>query len=284
MTKFSDTDLIINPDGSIYHLNLKPEHIADKIITVGDPSRVHRVSKYFDDVEFEMNKREFITHTGTYKGKRITVISTGMGTDNVEILMTELDAIINIDLKTREPKANPKKLKLVRVGTSGTIQEDVQVDSLILSEYGLGLDSLMHFYDFKQEGFELEIAQKFQTLLQLPYLPYCVRGSDELMKQFDNIPKGNTLTCHGFYAPQGRQIRTGIRYPDLTNKLMYFHVGDFWLTNIEMETAGYYAMARLLGHEMISTNAILANRMTGQFSKDPNKTIDRLIETVLERI
>ena len=284
MAPFSDTDLIINPDGSIYHLNLKSEQLADKIITVGDPSRVHRVSKYFDTIEFEMNKREFITHTGMYKGKRVTVISTGMGTDNVEILMTELDAIVNIDLKKREPRPNPRKLSLVRVGTSGTIQEDVKVDSLLLSEYGLGLDSLMHFYQYQQEGFELDVALKFQELLQLPYVPYCVRGSDTLMKQFDNIPKGNTLTCHGFYAPQGRQIRTNIRYPDLTSKLMYFHVGDFWLTNIEMETAGYYAMARLLGHEMISTNAILANRVTGQFSKDPNKTIDRLIETVLERI
>jgi uridine phosphorylase len=281
MPKYSPTDLIVNNDGSIYHLNLKPEHIADRIITVGDPSRVHRVSAFFDKVEFEMNKREFITHTGTYKGKRITVISTGMGTDNVEILMTELDAIANIDLKKREPRDKPVKLQLVRIGTSGTIQEDVPVDSHILSEYGIGLDSLMHFYKFQQKGFELKVATEFQKALDLPYMPYCVRGSDKLLKKFDGIPLGNTLTCHGFYAPQGREIRTPIRYPNLTNTLMYFNVDDFWITNIEMETAGYYAMSRLLGHQMVSTNAILANRVKGQFSKNPNKTIDELIEKVL---
>ncbi|MEQ9230897.1 MAG: nucleoside phosphorylase, partial [Cyclobacteriaceae bacterium] len=225
--KISETDLILNKDKSIYHLNLRPENLADKIIAVGDPGRVHRVSRHFDKVDFEMNRREFITHTGTFQGKRITVISSGMGTDNVEILMTELDAIVNIDLKTREPKARKKKLTIIRVGTSGTIQQDIPIDSHLLSEHAIGLDSLMHFYKFKMRAFPLEVAKKFQEAIELPYLPYCVRGSGELIEKFDDIRKGNTLTCHGFYAPQGRTIRTEITYPDFVDKLMYFHVDDF---------------------------------------------------------
>jgi uridine phosphorylase len=281
---FSPTELIVNPDGSIYHLGIRPEQLADKIITVGDPSRVSHVSCHFDTIEDKVSKREFITHTGSYKGKRLTVISSGMGTDNVEILMTELDALVNIDLEKRVPKSETKKLTLVRVGTSGTIQRDISVDSLILSEYGLGLDSLMHFYQFEMTELEQRVANEFKKLLDLPYLPYCVRGSDELLKRFSDIPKGNTLTCHGFYAPQGRTIRTEIRYPNLSQQLQDFQAGEFRLTNLEMETAGYYAMARMLGHEMISTNAILANRITGEFSKDSNKIVDELIIKVLELI
>ncbi len=280
----SETDLILNKDKSIYHLNLRPENIADRIIAVGDPGRVHRVSRHFDKIDFEMNRREFITHTGTFQGKKVTAISSGMGTDNVEIFMTELDAIVNIDLETREPKARKKKLKIVRVGTSGTIQEDIPIDSHLLSEHAIGLDSLMHFYKFKQRAFPLEVARKFQELLELPYLPYCVKGSGEMIEKFSDMRKGNALTCHGFYAPQGRAIRTEITYPDLVDKLMYFNLKDFWITNLEMETAGYYAFGKLLGHKVISLNAILANRVSGKFSKNPNKTIDSLIEIALERI
>jgi uridine phosphorylase len=285
MSKLSDTDLIINPDGSIYHLNLRPEHISDKIITVGDPSRVHRVSKHFDHIEFEMNKREFITHVGKYKGKRITVISTGMGTDNVEILMTELDALVNIDFKTREIKKDKTKLRIVRVGTSGSIQEDIRLGSHVLSEYGIGLDPMVYFYQMDQQGFELEVSNKLKEEIGLPYLPYCVRASDSLIEDFrDIMTMGNTVTCHGFYAPQGRAIRIPIRFPNLIDKLNYFHLDSFWLTNLEMETAGYYALAKLLGHDMISLNAILANRIRNNFSKDPNKVIDSLIKKALDRI
>lgn len=285
MPKYSETDLIINPDGSIYHLNLKPEHISDKIITVGDPGRVHRISSHFDHVEYEMNKREFITHVGKYKGKRITVISTGMGTDNVEILMTELDALVNIDFKKREPKAKKKSLKIVRIGTSGSIQEDVRLGSHVISEYGIGLDPMIHFYKMEMGKFELSVCEKLQETIDLPYLPYCVKGSETLIDQFkDVMTMGNTLTCHGFYAPQGREIRLPIRFPDMIEKLNYFHIKDFWITNLEMETAGYYALAKLLGHEMISLNAIIANRIKNKFSKDPNKVIDSLIKKVLDRI
>jgi len=285
MTKISETDLIINPDGSVYHLNLKPEHVSDKIITVGDPSRVHRISSHFDNVDFEMNKREFITHTGIYKGKRLTVISTGMGTDNVEILMNELDALFNIDLKTREIKEEHTKLRIVRVGTSGSIQEDIRLGSHVMSEYGIGMDPMMHFYQFEMGEFEKGVATALQESLDFPYSPYIIRGSDELIELFKDVTiAGNTLTCHGFYGPQGRTLRIPIRYPDLIEKLNYFHHNDFWITNMEMETAGYYGLARALGHEMISLNAILANRVKNRFSKDPNKVIDSLIVKVLDRI
>lgn len=285
MTKISETDLILNPDGSVYHLNLKPQHISDTIITVGDPNRVHRVSRYFDRIEFEMNKREFITHIGRYKGKRITVISSGMGTDNVEILMTELDALVNVDLRNRVPKPKPKKLKIIRIGTSGSIQENIHLGSHVMSEYAIGMDPLMYYYDVNQTELEAHVSTELQKAISLPHQPYCIKASDTLIDRFRDVTTtGNTVTCHGFYAPQGRSIRVPIKYPHLVDEFTRFHVDNFWLTNLEMETAGYYAMARLLGHEMISLNAIIANRVGNQFSKDPNQVIDTLIKKVLDRI
>lgn len=287
MGKISDTDLILNDDGSVYHLNLLPKHISDTIITVGDPSRVYRVSQYFDDIEFEMNKREFITHVGTYNGKRITVISTGMGTDNIEIFFTELDALVNIDLKTREPKSRRKKIKVIRIGTSGALQEDIPLGSHLITDYAVGLDSLMNFYDLKMDDFEKGIAEDIRAKTSLPFTPYVVRGSESLKELLiDDMIEGNTVTTPGFYAPQGRALRVPIKYPKLLEELNYYHnkSSDFWLTNFEMETAGYYAMARLLGHEAISVNAIIANRIKNKFSKDPNKVVDALIKKVLERV
>jgi uridine phosphorylase len=287
MAKIPETDLILNEDGSVYHLNLLPKHISDTIIAVGDPNRVYRVSELFDDVEFEMNKREFITHVGTYKGKRITVMSTGIGTDNVEIFLTELDALVNIDLKTREPKARKKKLKIIRVGTSGAIQEDIPVGAHLVTDYAVGLDNLMHFYDLKQDDFEREIAADIYKKVNLPFLPYIVKGSEQLKKQFGgDMVSGNTVTTPGFYAPQGRELRLSLKYPKLLEDLNYYHNknSDFWLTNFEMETAGYYAMGRLLGHEMLSVNAIVANRIKNKFAKDPNKVVDALIKKVLENV
>lgn len=285
MSSYSETDLILNPDGSVYHLNLKPKDISHKIITVGDPSRVHRVSKFFDKITFEMNKREFITHVGTYKGKHLTVISTGMGTDNVEIFMNELDALVNIDLKKREPKAKKTKLRIVRVGTSASIQEDVRLGSHLVSEYAVGMDPMAHFYLMDVPELEHKVSESLQKAIGLQYTPYCVKASDELLELFKDVVRfGNTVTCHGFYAPQGRKLRLPIRYPNLVRDLNYFHVDDFWLSNLEMETAGYYALANLLGHDVISLNAIVANRIRNSFSKDPNKVIDALIKKVLEVI
>ncbi len=285
MSKISETDLILNPDGSVYHLSLLPKNISDTIITVGDPSRVYAVSQYFDEVEFEMNKREFITHVGKYKGKRITVISTGIGTDNVEIFFTELDALVNIDLKTREPKSRKKKLKIIRIGTSGALQEDIPLGTHLASDYAIGLDNLMNFYDLPMDDFETGIAHDIQKKTGLPFMPYTVRGSVSLREQIGaDMMKGNTVTCPGFYAPQGRELRLPIRFPKLLEDLNYYHKGDFWLTNFEMETAGYYALGRLLGHDVLSVNAIIANRIKNKFSKDPNKIVEALIKKVLERV
>jgi uridine phosphorylase len=285
MAKISETDLILNPDGSVYHLSLLPKNISDTIITVGDPSRVYMVSQFFDEVEFEMNKREFITHVGKYKGKRITVISTGIGTDNIEIFFTELDALVNVDLKTREPKSRKKKLKIIRIGTSGALQEDIPLGTHLASDYAVGLDNLMNFYDLPMDDFETGIAHDLQKKTRLPFMPYAVRGSVSLREQIgSDMMRGNTVTCPGFYAPQGREVRVPIRFPKLLEDLNYYHKGDFWLTNFEMETAGYYALGRLLGHDVLSVNAIIANRVKNKFSKDPNKIVEALIKKVLERV
>ncbi|HNT50330.1 MAG TPA: nucleoside phosphorylase [Cyclobacteriaceae bacterium] len=283
--KISDTDLILNPDGSIYHLNLLPKNISDTVIAVGDPGRVYSVSQFFDEVEFEMNKREFITHVGKYNGRRITVISTGIGPDNVEIFFNELDALVNIDLKTREPKARKRKLKIIRIGTSGALQEDIPVGTHLLSDYAVGLDNLMNFYDLPMDDFETGLAHDIQKKTGLPFMPYVVRGSETLRNQFENeMQVGNTVTCPGFYAPQGRELRLPIRFPQLLEDLNYYHKGEFWLTNFEMETSAYYAFGRLLGHEVLSANAIIANRIKNKFAKDPNKVVESLIKKVLDRI
>jgi uridine phosphorylase len=287
MTKLSATELILQKDGSIYHLNLLPRHISDTILAVGDPNRVYQVAKHFDDIEFEMNQREFITCVGTYHGKRITVMSTGIGTDNVEIFMTELDALVNIDFKTREVKPKRKKLKIIRVGTSGALQEDIKVGTHLASQYAVGLDSLMNFYSLPQTDFETAIAEDIRRQTSLAFTPYVVKAADTLLKQigFDMVV-GNTVTTPGFYAPQGRTIRLPIRFPRLVEELNYFHNKEhnFWLTNFEMETAAYYAFGAMLGHDVVSVNAILANRIKNEFASDPSRIVDGLIQKVLDRI
>jgi uridine phosphorylase len=280
-----ESELILNKDGSVYHLNLLPEHIADTIITVGDPGRVHKITQYFDDIDFEMNKREFITQTGKINNKRVTVISSGMGTDNVEILMTELDALVNIDLKKRRLKDQRKTLNIIRIGTSGSLQGDIPIDSHVVNKAAVGLDTLMCFYHLPQSEQENKITGSLQKKLSLPFQPYCVSGSEELKTQFaGDMIEGNAVTCPGFYAPQGRRLRFEPKIGNLINELNHFHEHDFWLTNFEMETAGYYALGRLMGHQMLSLNAIVANRITNQFSKDAEKTINALIKKVLERL
>ncbi|WP_187262736.1 nucleoside phosphorylase [Pontibacter beigongshangensis] len=285
MTAIPESELILNPNGSIYHLNLLPEQISDTIITVGDPDRVGAVSKYFDEIECHVAKREFITHTGYYKGKRITVISTGMGTDNIDILMNELDALVNIDFVTREANPEPISLKIVRVGTSGSLQETVPVGSLLASHYAVGLDTLMQFYPLEQNQTEQELTRALQLALGIGFQPYCANGSLHLVTKigYDMIP-GNTLTCPGFYAPQGRALRGGLLNQQLLDLYQRFSLGDFRFTNFEMETAGYYSLGRLLGHEVLSLNAIVANRITEEFAKDADEVIDDLIVKVLERI
>ncbi|WP_161890493.1 nucleoside phosphorylase [Pontibacter russatus] len=285
MAVIPESELIINPNGTIYHLNLLPEHISDTIITVGDPDRVARVSRYFGEIEVAVEKREFITHTGYYKGKRLTVISTGMGTDNIDILMNELDALVNIDFQSREPNEDKIRLRIIRVGTSGALQDTVPLGSHLASHTAVGLDSLMEFYPLEQREDELYIGSALQEALGLSFRPYCVSGSDSLIKKvaYDMIP-GNTLTCPGFYAPQGRVLRAGLRHPDLLQTYRNFRLNDYKFTNFEMETAGYYSLGRLLDHEVLSLNAIVANRISKTFAANADEVIDDLILKVLERV
>ncbi len=288
MSRLSETDLILNKDGSVYHLNLLPGYVADIVLTVGDPGRVHRVSRLFDEIEFEMNKREFITHTGRFNGKRITVISTGIGTDNIEIVLTELDALVNIDLKTREPKSRKKRLKIIRIGTSGALQEDIEPGTHLIAEYGIGLDNLMHFYNLKLSTFEKRIGKDIRRKTSLPFTPYVVKGSELLLRRLgrDDMIRGNTVTAPGFYAPQGRKMRITTRFPKLLEDLTYYHnkASNFWLTNVEMETSALYALGRLLEHDVISVNVILANRIARKFLNRYEKSMDQLIQKVLERV
>ncbi len=281
-----ETDLILNPDGTIYHLGLRPEHLTDIILTVGDPERVPLVSRYFDTIDTRIQRREFHTHIGTLGGRRLMAISSGMGTDNVEILMTELDILANVDLTTRTPKTTLKKLNIIRIGTSGALQASVPLDSHLVSRMAFGLDTLMQFYPdqaFADE--ERAAAQALATHLSLPFTPYAAYASEKLMQAIGkDMIIGSTVTCPGFYAPQGRSIRVPARDQHLVQKLASYRFNGKPLTNFEMETSGYYALGRLLGHEVLSVNAILANRITGEFSRQPQKTVEALIQKVLERL
>lgn len=283
--QISPTDLIINPDGSIYHLGLRPENIAETIITVGDPERVEKVSKYFDVVDFKVNKREFVTHTGILANKRITVISSGIGTDNVEILMNELDALVNIDFDTFEEKPNHKSLNIIRLGTSGSLQKSIPVDSFVVSEWGVGFDALGFFYKSEMNQTTIDL----QRDLSLEFMPYCNPASIDLLKLFmENAPKnwfaGMTVTCPGFYAPQGRVLRYSPKISNLLQKMNGYYRDGNVLTNLEMETAGYYLLGKILGHDVLSISAILASRMTNEFSTQPEKQVDNLIQLALEKI
>lgn len=283
--QISPTDLIINPDGSIYHLSIRPEHLADTIITVGDPDRVEKVSQYFDSVEIKINKREFVTHTGMLGSKRLTVISSGIGTDNVEILMNELDALVNIDLETLEVKQNHKSLNIIRLGTSGSLQKSIPVDSYVISEWGVGFDALSFFYKSQTNQTTIDL----QNDLSLEFMPYCNPAGFDLFKLFietapENWFAGITVTCPGFYAPQGRVLRYSPKIDGLLQKMNEYNRDGNVLANLEMETAGYYLMGRILGHEVLSISAILANRITNEFSKQPEKLVDRLIKYGLEKI
>ncbi|OIQ23807.1 nucleoside phosphorylase [Lacinutrix sp. MedPE-SW] len=283
-----DSELILNPDGSVYHLNLKPEHISNTIITVGDPDRVSSVTKHFDTIEFKTHKREFHTQTGTYKGKRITVISTGIGTDNIDIVFNELDALVNINLETREVKQELTALNIIRIGTSGSIKEDIPVDAFLISELAAGFDSLLHFYD--SESFQhKDISQALieQTnWFKAKSDPYVVSCDDSLLNKLssDKTVTGFTATNVGFYGPQGRILRLALQDNQLNNKLASFNFKGKSITNLEMETAGIYGISKLLGHKALSMNAIIANRATGEFSENPTATVDNLITYTLNKL
>jgi uridine phosphorylase len=282
-----ESELILNPDGSVYHLNLKPEHISDTIIFVGDQDRVEKITKHFDSIEFTTQKREFKTQTGTYKGKRLSVISTGIGPDNIDIVLNELDALVNIDLKTRQPKENLTSLNIVRVGTSGSLQADIPVDSFLMSSHALDLNGMLHFYQIDNiSNPEIEDAFiNFTNWDSKKARPIIINNSKTLEKQFEgpNIFKGMTATAGGFYGPQGRVLRLPLFDADLNQKMDTFNHDGFRVTNLEMETSVIYGLSKLLGHNALSLNAIIANRANGTFSKDPKKVVENLIEYTLDK-
>jgi uridine phosphorylase len=282
------SELILNADGSIYHLNLHPQDIAPTIITVGDPERVTDVSNHFDTVEIKKGKREFITHTGTLNGKRLTVISTGIGTDNIDIVLNELDALVNIDLESRTVKDSLTQLSFIRIGTSGAIQESIPIDSFIISEFAVGFDSLLHFYQSEKiQHFDFsEALVKHMEWPVFNSVPYVVKVNNELF----NLLKSNktligiTTTNSGFYAPQGRSYRLAPKDADFLKKLISFRHKNKQITNLEMETSGIYGLAKLMGHKAVSMNCILANRSTGGFSKTPEKSIENIITYTLSKL
>ncbi len=288
MHRIPESELIINPRGGIYHLDVRPEEIADTIITVGDPFRVAQVSKHFDKIEFKREHREFVTHTGSIGKKRISVVSTGIGTDNIDIVLNELDALVNVNTETRFIKDKLRSLNIIRIGTSGSLQADIPVDSFIASTHGLGLDNLLNYYRLEHTDEEKQLLHSFVTHTQLHSQvcnPYISIGSANLLKHFVNgFNHGITVTCPGFYGPQGRILRLGIKNPDLIDRLTQFRFGQHRITNFEMETSAIYGLGRLLGHHCLSLNAIVANRIHKEFSKDSLGLVENLIIKSLEII
>ncbi len=279
------SELIINARGAIYHLNLLPEELADTVITVGDPGRVENVSRYFDAVDVRVAHREFITHTGRIGNKRISVVSTGIGPDNIDIVLTELDALANIDFASREIKAVKKSLNIIRLGTSGSLQRDVPVDSCVATSFAIGLDNLMHYYLQEANPDETYMLREFATHTRLEdaaIKPYIAEGSIRLRAAFaGKMASGITITCPGFYGPQGRVLRAPIAFPNLIDALGTFSSRGHRVTNFEMETSAIYGLGKLLGHHCLSVSAIVANRVSASFSADGVKAVERMIEACL---
>jgi len=286
MSRIAESELIINSRGAVYHLDLRPDEIAATVITVGDPDRVKEVSKYFDSIEVQRQHREFISHTGYVGKKRITVLSSGIGPDNIDIVVNELDALVNIDFETREIKKDPGSINIIRIGTSGSLQADIPVDSFVASTHGLGVDNLLNFYRHEQNEQEKELLHSFVTHTQVHGQignPYISSGSATLIKNFvECFHQGITVTCPGFYGPQGRILRLGIRNPQLVDRLTDFRFGQHRITNFEMETSAIYGLGKLLGHHCLAINAIVANRVQKEFSKDGKATVENLIKRFIE--
>jgi uridine phosphorylase len=288
MQPIAESELIINTRGAIYHLNAKPGEIAENIITVGDPARVKEVSKYFDNVELELSHREFVTHTGWLGKNRLSVVSTGIGTDNVDIVLNELDALVNIDFTTRTIKNELKQLNIIRIGTSGSLQAHIPVDSFVASTHGLGIDNLMNFYIHENNEEEKQLLHSFVTQTQLHNrfsYPYIAGAAMSLIKHFvEGYHQGITVTCPGFYGPQGRVLRLGLASPQLIDRLTHFQFGSHYIANFEMETSGIYGLGKALRHNCLSLSVIVANRVHKNFSADGNAAIEKLIVKTLEII
>jgi uridine phosphorylase len=281
MARIAESELIINNRGAVYHIDLRPEELADTVITVGDPDRVAAISKHFDSIEVQRQHREFIAHTGYVGKKRITAISTGIGPDNVDIVFNELDALVNIDFETRQIKAEHTKLSIIRIGTTGSLQADIPVDAHVAGTFGLGLDNLLHYYRLENNQEEQQLIAAFKTHTQLvggAIEPYIATAGGSLLKNFvEGFHHGITVTCPGFYGPQGRILRLGLAYPNLISQLTSFRFGNHRISNFEMETSAMYGLAKLLGHHCLSLNAVVANRVVQQFSKDGNAAVASLI-------
>ncbi len=282
MNRIPESELILDKRGAIYHLGVRPEEIADTILLVGDPDRVKKVSKHFDRIEYELQHREFITHTGFIGSKRISVLSTGIGPDNIDIAINELDALANIDFETRTIKSKLRSLNLIRLGTSGALQENIPVDSFVAGTHGLGFDNVMHFYVKQNTSIEMELIEAFKQhtgLTEGNVLPYVFEGSQRLLDIFsDQYTKGITIGCPGFFGPQGRILRLELAYPGLIDKLTSFKYYTYYVSNFEMESSAIYGLGRLMGHQCISLNVIVANRVAQKFSKDSNKAVENLIQ------
>jgi uridine phosphorylase len=287
-TSIEASELIINPDGSIYHLHIFPEDIADTILLVGDPGRVEKISHYFSSVEVKKMNREFCTHTGYYNGKRITALSTGIGTDNIDIVLNELDALVNIDFNTRLPKETHKTLNLIRLGTSGGLQKEVAVDSFLVSEKAIGFDGLLNFYAQRNEVAELEFEKAFTNFVHwnsmLPN-PYVVSASEKLLKLLkgDNM-SGVTISAPGFFGPQGRVLRLPIIDPNINDKIELFRFNDYKITNYEMESSALYGLSKLLGHHALTICVIIANRVSKTFTEDYKPRVEALIRYTLDKL
>ena len=286
MKVIKDTELILTPENKVYHLNISKNEIADTIIIVGDSARVKQVSKHFSKVDFIIENREFVTHTGMYNGKRISVLSTGIGTDNIDIVLNELDAAVNIDFETRTINTNKKSLNIIRLGTSGALQKDIEVDSFLMATHGLGFDGLAHFY--KSENIiESKMSEAFAKHSNWPKNlanPYIVSASEKLLSKFSEFKKGITATASGFYAPQGRELRIKPAIEDLHQKMNTFQFEGNRITNFEMETSALYFLGKALGHNTLTICAIIGNRITQKQSKDYKKTVDKLIVDVLDKL
>lgn len=288
MQRIAESELIINNRGAVYHLDVRPEELANTIITVGDPDRVAEVSKHLDQIEHKRQHREFVTHTGRIGKKRISVVSTGIGPDNIDIVLNELDALVNIDFESRQIKESLTILDIVRIGTSGSLQADIPVDSYVASTHGLGLDNLLNYYRLEHNEQEIQLLQSFITHTQLHAQttnPYISLASGSLLKHFvDGFHQGITVTCPGFYGPQGRVLRLGVKNPELINQLTGFRFGQHRIANFEMETSAIYGLGKLLGHHCLSLSAIVANRVAKEFSKDSAKAIESLIQKTLSTL
>lgn len=282
------SELILTPRGAIYHINLRPEEIADTIIVVGDQNRVKRISRHFDSVEYQLENREFVTHTGWIGKKRLTVMSTGIGCDNIDIVVNELDALVNIDLESRTIRKEHRQLNIIRLGTSGALQEDIPVDSFVISAFGLGFDGLMNFYDVDYSSEEIALRDEFIRQTEWSDTlnpPYVVKGSDDLVQRIGSgMIKGITATAHGFYGPQGRKLRLNPKKNELNEALRNFRHDGHRITNFEMETSALYGLSGALGHNACTVCAIIANRFQKAYSEDYKKTVDLLIGDLLAKL